>query len=326
MTCVGQRPRGGGDRPTRLRTESVCGFPATAYGFRPMGIAPSGPSLARMPRTILAASRRDRRGRVRRGRAAARAARTRRGPGRAGDDRPVGGAPVPAGGHRDAVRIRGVATYDLAAIADDAGAVLRRDTVEAVAAGAHRVRLASGTARSYDVCVLAVGARARVGVPGAITFRDQRDRHLVSRLLDDLEPPGSGRVVFAAPAGVSWTLPLYELALLSAAELERRERRVRDRAADARDGAPERLRPGGQRARGVAARGAGDPAAARLRPSGRARARDPRQRRVDAADGVVAVPRLVGRRIAGVPADWNGFVHTDRHGRVEELDGRVRRR
>jgi sulfide:quinone oxidoreductase len=34
------------------------------------------------------------------------------------------------------------------------------------------------------------------------------------------------------------------------------------------------------------------------------------------ADHVVAVPRLVGRRVTGVPADWNGFVATDQHGRV----------
>jgi sulfide:quinone oxidoreductase len=39
-----------------------------------------------------------------------------------------------------------------------------------------------------------------------------------------------------------------------------------------------------------------------------------------AADAVVSVPRLVGRRIAGVPADWNGFVRTDHRGRVAELE------
>jgi sulfide:quinone oxidoreductase len=31
------------------------------------------------------------------------------------------------------------------------------------------------------------------------------------------------------------------------------------------------------------------------------------------------VPRLEGRRVAGVPADWNGFVATDPYGRVREL-------
>src|SRR5688500_8195170 len=115
-----------------------------------------------------------------------------------------------------------VNVYDLETIASDAGAVLRRDTVEAVASGAHRVRLASGAFAEYDVVVLAVGARARVGVPGAITFRDQRDSHLVTGLIDGLDAADIRRVVFAAPSGVSWTLPLYELALMAAADIRRR--------------------------------------------------------------------------------------------------------
>ena len=40
-----------------------------------------------------------------------------------------------------------VQVYDLAAIAADAGAALRYDTVRAVASNAHRVRLSSGASR-----------------------------------------------------------------------------------------------------------------------------------------------------------------------------------
>ena len=36
------------------------------------------------------------------------------------------------------------------------------------------------------------------------------------------------------------------------------------------------------------------------------------------ADRVVAIPRLAGRTIAGLPADWSGFVPTDAWGRVLE--------
>jgi sulfide:quinone oxidoreductase len=212
-----------------------------------------------------------------------------------------------------------VAIYDLKAIAEDAGAVLRRDTVEAVAADAHRLRLASGIARTYDVCVLAVGARARVGVPGAITFRDQRDRHLVTRLIDDLEGEGSGRVVFAAPAGVTWTLPLYELALLSAEELRRR-----DVAAEVVVLTPEvaPLSVFGPEVSAHLASLLADAGVRRLRGAAQVAARGRvflGSGEAITANGVVAVPRLVGRRISGVPADWNGFVHTDRLGRVEEL-------
>ncbi len=212
-----------------------------------------------------------------------------------------------------------VQVHDLAAIAADAGAALRYDTVRAVAPSAHRVRLSSGTSTTYDALVLAVGARARVGVPGAMTFRDQRDGHLVGGLLDDLEAKQAKRVVFAAPTGVSWTLPLYELALLSSAELDRR-----DLATEVVIITPE-AHPlevfGTAAARHVTAllteRGI-----RRLRGSAQTVSR----RHVTlasgeslAADAAVAVPRLVGRRIAGVPADWNGFVHVDRRGRVIEV-------
>ena len=212
-----------------------------------------------------------------------------------------------------------VQIYDLAAIAADAGAALRSDTVEAVASNAHRVRLSSGASATYDVLVLAVGARARVGVPGAITFRDQRDSHLVAALLDDLEATRAKRVVFAAPTGVSWTLPLYELALLSWAELDRR-----DLATEVVILTPEAfaLEVFGSKAGAHVTSLLGERGIRRLRGSAQSVAR----RHVTlatgeslAADAVVAVPRLVGRRISGVPADWNGFVQVDRQGRVVEL-------
>jgi hypothetical protein len=52
----------------------------------------------------------------------------------------------------------------------------------------------------------------------ALTFRDQRDAPLVARAVDELE---HGRLVFTVPAGVAWTLPLYELSLLAAERFRR---------------------------------------------------------------------------------------------------------
>ena len=34
------------------------------------------------------------------------------------------------------------------------------------------------------------------------------------------------------------------------------------------------------------------------------------------ADRVIAIPRLVGRPLTGIPADWNGFIPVDADGRV----------
>jgi sulfide:quinone oxidoreductase len=214
----------------------------------------------------------------------------------------------------------GVQVFDLETIAADAGAVLRRDTVEAVAPRAHRVRLASGGSATYDALVLTVGARARAGVPGAIMFRDQRDAHLVSALLDQLELTGATRVVFAAPTGVSWTLPLYELALLTSTELDRRGVTT-EVVIVTPEAAP--LEVFGPPVSSFVASLLSERGVRKLHGSAQSVARG----RVTLSDGesltaegVVAVPRLVGRRLSGVPADWNGFVETDDRGRVIGLD------
>ena len=209
--------------------------------------------------------------------------------------------------------------YDLATLVRQAGGRLRRDTLEAVAPRAKRLRLRSGAGMDYDALVLALGARARAAIPGAITFRDQRDTHLVAGLAEEVHASGGDRIVFAAPSGVSWTLPLYELALLTAAEVERLQLGVETTLVTPELAPLEAFGPevshrigelledrGVRRVTGVA-HSAGR---ARLTLAGGEAVR---------ADRVVAVPRLVGRRVAGVPADWNGFVTTDPYGRVRDV-------
>src|SRR4051794_34373557 len=111
-------------------------------------------------------------------------------------------------------------TYDLAVLAEHVGATFRRDAVVSVAAREHTVRLASGPTRPYDGLVLALGARSRAGVPGATVFRDQRDAARIAVAVEELCDGRARRIVFAAPVGISWTLPLYELALQTARAVE----------------------------------------------------------------------------------------------------------
>src|SRR5688500_7822472 len=113
-----------------------------------------------------------------------------------------------------------VQEFDLGELADSVGARLRDDALRSVAPSARKLALASGGQTDYDALVLATGARARAGVPGAVTFRDQRDVGNVRALLDDVRSGLLHRLVFTAPAGVTWMLPLYELALQAAAEIE----------------------------------------------------------------------------------------------------------
>ena len=211
-----------------------------------------------------------------------------------------------------------VAVYDLADLAQDTGATLRIDTAEAVAPAARRVRLATGATVEYDALVLAVGARARSGIPGAAVFRDQRDAALLRTLTGDLA--GLRDIVFAVPHGVAWTLPLYELALLTAAEAERRGLDVSVTVVT-----PERrpLQVFGPRIGALVEGVLGDRGVHVLSGAAAAGAQHGRLTLRDGAslpaDRVIAAPRLVGRRLTGIPADRHGFVHTDAHGRVPGL-------
>ncbi len=211
--------------------------------------------------------------------------------------------------------------YDLRAIAQDLGAEYHESRLEAVAPGKHFVRAASGARLSYDVLILASGARAVVGIPGAMTFRDQRDISLIRRLLDELEAGAVRRIAFALPAGAVWPLPIYELALLSAGHA-----RERGLAIEATVVTPEHqpLAMFGQEASQLV-RGLLEDRGVRF--VGGAVAKDvQRDGSLTLADGgavpadrVVALPELRGRRFTGVPASRSGFVPVDACGRVEGL-------
>ena len=212
--------------------------------------------------------------------------------------------------------------YDLGAIATDIGAMYHKTLVESVAPKKRHVRTASGARLHYDALILATGARAIAGVPGAMTFRDQRDLGLIGRVLAEVDSGAARRVVFAVPTGVSWPLPIYELALLTAARATERGHGVEISVVT-----PE-LEPlavfgpdastlvqGLLEDRGV--RFIGDAAAAGVRRDGALMLQVGGPIR---ADRVVAVPQLRGRRITGVPATRLGFVPIHAYGRVDGLE------
>lgn len=211
--------------------------------------------------------------------------------------------------------------YDLAAIAQDLGAEYHESRLEAVASGRHFVRTSAGARLAYDALILASGARAVTAVPGAITFRDQRDIGLIRRLLDELGAGTATRIAFALPPGAAWPLPLYELALLSAAHAHERGLAIEITVVTAE---PQPLALFGEAAselvrglledRGVVFLGGA--VAKSVHRGGSLTLADGR---AIAADRVVALPELRGRRFTGVPASRSGFVPVDAAGRVEGL-------
>ena len=116
-------------------------------------------------------------------------------------------------------RVGEVRRFPLSALVAATGAALRRGAVARVDPDGKVALLEDGEALEFDVFVLALGARAREAVAGALTFRGPEDGQELAALLDRATGGNLRRVVFAVPAAITWPLPLYELALLTAGYL-----------------------------------------------------------------------------------------------------------
>jgi sulfide:quinone oxidoreductase len=174
----------------------------------------------------------------------------------------------------------------------------------------------------YDALVVAAGATPIGAVPGAVTFAGPRDVPVVRVLGHELAAGGAAAgIAFAIPSEVSWGLPAYELALLSSAHLASRPGAPARIAIVTPEASP--LQVFGRRAslavhrlladRDIAFHGRHTPIEVRggiLHTSPGVGS---------PADRVVALPRLRGTHIEGLPVDVDGFVPTDEHGRVRGL-------
>ena len=218
-------------------------------------------------------------------------------------------------------RVGEVRRAPLEALVGAAGAQLHCGALAAVDDERKTATLENGEELEYDVLVLALGARPREAIPGALTFRGVEDAAQVAALLDRATSGPLERIVFAMPAAVSWPLPLYELALLTAGYLVEHATNdvevvlitpeVRPLAlfGPAASNAIEKLlETGGVRLETATVAGAWDDGILQLAGGTEI-----------AADAVVALPKLEGPRIAGLPQDESGFVATDELGRVPGL-------
>jgi sulfide:quinone oxidoreductase len=177
-----------------------------------------------------------------------------------------------------------------------------------------------GAALRYDALLLALGARPVPSIPGALTFKGPGDERAFGDLLHDARSGDVRRLAFALPTGASWPLPLYELALLTAVHLadagaaveltlvtpeERPLQLFGDTASEA---VAELLELHKITIYTDTTAVSVEDGALRILPDNRIE-----------ADRVVALPRLEGPRLEGVPHDTNGFVPTDAHGVVRGL-------
>jgi sulfide:quinone oxidoreductase len=198
-------------------------------------------------------------------------------------------------------------------------------TLVSVDAAAKTVQLGDGRELEYDALVLATGASAEPAYDNVFTWDDTCGVEAVGGLLRDLEEGYSQHLAIVIPPGPGWPLPAYELALLIASDA-----RGMGMDPDITLITPEQapLAIFGSRAVEVVTADLeragvkvelsayaeieeGPPRAIVLRPSGR---------RLE-VNRVLAMPRLRGRTPDGIPADPDGFITVDAHGRVTGVDG-----
>jgi sulfide:quinone oxidoreductase len=216
-------------------------------------------------------------------------------------------------------------SYSVPAICADHGATHLADGLAAVNAQERRVSTVEGSELAYDSLLVAVGAtREPVFAGQAIVFRGDQDAEAMQGLIQDIEGGYTKRVVFIVPSGVTWPLPLYELAMMTA----RRAREMSEEDVSLVFITPEELPMAvfGQNASAAVGR-ALDEAGVELlasshvdRLSGGQVHVSPSGQVID-AQRVVTVPRLQGPAITGLPADDHGFMPVDEQCRVRGVDG-----
>jgi sulfide:quinone oxidoreductase len=209
--------------------------------------------------------------------------------------------------------------YSLEQICRDHDAEFRRGAIASVRPADHAVVTDGSDTLHYDSLMVAIGARPVPAFEHALTFRGLQDAEAMHGLIEDLEGDYVHQIAFVVPPGTTWPLPLYELALMTAERAYGMQVNVGltivtpepqplaifggsvsdsvDRMLAARDivvrtscnvtsveGGVVTTSPGGAEVR---------------------------------AQRVVALPRLEGPGLQGLPSDADGFLPVDEHGRAE---------
>jgi sulfide:quinone oxidoreductase len=212
--------------------------------------------------------------------------------------------------------------YDLERLAGRCGVSFRQGGIVSVDGGERQALTRDGERIPYDYLLVAPGVRTLWAVPGAATFWGVAEEGGVGSVVRKLRAGGLRNVVFTMPDGCSWALPVYELALLASTVLAR----------SGVEGARLTIVTPEQAPLGLFGRAVAEQVAELLSERGIAvvagshpvafeggRLRIAPGEEI-AADAVISLPRLEGRRIDGIPHDPHGFVAVDEHGRVVGME------
>jgi sulfide:quinone oxidoreductase len=206
--------------------------------------------------------------------------------------------------------------FPLDEILADQGATRRPATLAEVRA--HEAVTDGGELLAYDALAIATGALSAGSFPGALDFGESADVERFKELLARLESGELRRLAFALPHDLpTWPLPLYELALMTAARVPAAEIVL-----VTPESAPLAMfGPAGSEAVAAQLERAGIEFRAEAGPDAFENgALTLVGGDTLAVDAVVAVPRLHVPPLPGVPQGEHGFIPTDELSRVEGLD------
>lgn len=213
-------------------------------------------------------------------------------------------------------------SHELAPWLKEFGAEYVRGAVGRVDVDGHAIELDGGDRLDYDILVVCVGGRFQALYQNAVTFRGSGEPFPVDELLTKAEADESRTLAFVVPPGVTWSLPLYELALMTRRRAEENRSDVRltvvtPEAAPlimfgrpASDAITELLRVRGIEFEGSTHVGQDEDGGLVMTPG----------EKPLRAGAVVALPLIDGPHLDGLPSDDLGFIPIDGHARVPGVE------
>jgi sulfide:quinone oxidoreductase len=208
-------------------------------------------------------------------------------------------------------------------IAREFGSRFLPAALERVGPAEHRVELSTGESLEYATLVVCVGGRPQPAFRQGTTFLASGEPLRIDDVLANAAAAPSRRIAFVVPPGVTWPLPIYEVALMARRRAEALGLSELEHVVVTPESAPLIMFGSAAsteveallRARGIAieagayAHEAGDGSLILT----------PGDRRLEAGD-LVALPLIEGPGIAGLPCDEHGFIPIDDHARVPDTE------
>lgn len=224
---------------------------------------------------------------------------------------------------REPFAYRAARSYPLDDIARDLGVTLVSDAFRWLDAPAKVVHTESGSQLSYDALLLAMGARLYPAFTHGLTIDDRIIDEQLHGLVQDVEEGYAHSIAFIAPPEMSWPLPIYELALMTARRAYDMQTEVKITVATP-ESAPLAIfgdAVSQEVARLLERNGIELITAAQCSVPAEGRVAIHPGDRALRVDRVVALPQLTGPSTPGVPKHANGgFIAIDTHCRVQGLD------